>query len=272
MDVHAPHHPPARHLAAFDRDPPDWDAHHDQWLAAKADPSGVTDEEIRQFIDVYDAEIRFVDEQISHLFDQMERLGFHEETLYIITADHGELLGEHGSFSHPPRLYEELLHVPLLLHRPCRTDGRRVDELVSLIDLPTTVADALAVSVPETYRGNSLFPALEGESPGHEYVFAEVCHRVGEGMSAGAYDPDKVIVSCRSPAAEYVRDEQLDRETFTAVDASAPDAEVPPGERESLRQAANDHLRSIETRDSSFERADIDEATAKRLRDLGYAE
>lgn len=275
MDVHAPHRPPDRHFEGFGGDPPDWAAHHDRWLAAKERPVETTDAEVAQFVDAYDAEIRFVDEQLSRLFDWMVESGHHEDTVYIITADHGELLGEHGQFSHPPRLFEELVHVPLLVHAPGVTDGRRVEELVSLIDLPTTIAEVFDASVPDSYRGTSLATATSDGSAGRKFVFSEVCHRPGEGFSAGAFDLESAIVACRSPRDAYVRDAQRDEEEFYVVESvteSPTEGSVSKSRRRALREAVDSHLETVADGEEALRHAEIDETTAERLRDLGYAE
>jgi arylsulfatase A-like enzyme len=274
MDVHAPHRPPDRHIEALGCTPSDWDAHHENWLSAKHNPETASTEDVNQFVDAYDAEIRFVDEQLSRFFDQMKQLDLHEETAYVITADHGELLGDHGQFSHPPRLYDELIHVPLLVHVPGVTDGTHDDRLVSLIDLPSTIADFFDVSTPETYRGTSLCPLLDSTNVPHEYVFSEVCHRTGEGMEKGVYDVDDAIVACRSPTAKFVRDEQRDSEEFMIVDRDGchPEREVPDTDQEALEQAIKEHLDNLKKDNGPSETVEIDEQTAKRLRDLGYAE
>jgi arylsulfatase A-like enzyme len=274
MDVHAPHRPPDRHMEALGCTPPDWETHHESWLSAKHDPETATAEDISQFQNAYDAEIRFVDEQLSRLFEQMKRRGIHDETAYIITADHGELLGEHGQFSHPPRVYDELIHVPLMVHIPGVTDGTREDQLVSLLDLPSTIADLFDIPIPDTYQGESLCLLLTGdETPLHEYVFSEVCHRTGEGMEKGVYQLEDAIVACRSPTAKFVRDEQRDTELFERVTRNDSDAnsEIPSEERNALRQAVEDHLAAI-TGHGPTETVDIDQRTAERLRNLGYAE
>jgi len=268
MDVHAPHHPPDRHFEPFGGDPPDWSAHNDRWLAAKEYPSEATDADRRQFVDAYDAEVRFVDEQLERLFEGIEDLGHYGDTLYLVTADHGELLGEHGGFSHPPRLHEELLRVPLLAHIPNVTDGTRAGGVASVVDLPSTIADALGVSTPPTDRGESLLPALGGGEASRQRAFGEVCHRPGEGFSGGEYVPDKAIVACRTEEHRYVRDRQHDDETFAALDGSS----VGEQQRRDLRAWVDDHLATVVNEDATFDRADIDETTAQRLRDLGYME
>jgi arylsulfatase A-like enzyme len=273
MDVHAPHHPPNKYFDLFADEIPDWKHHHETWLDAKEDPTTASDEDIQQFINAYDAEIRFVDEQIERLFNQMKQWGNHENTLYILTADHGELLGEHGQLSHPPRLYNELLHVPLILHHPNVNNSHRSDDLVSLIDIPTTIAKAFNAKIPDTYKGQSLLPATMGKNCEHDMIFAEVCHEPGEGMSTGKYRPDKSIVLCRSSSASYVRDLQRNSESFdVAANNNNSNSKVPTEIRQSLQKAVDDHINSIESNNQNMNEVDISAKTAERLRDLGYAE
>jgi arylsulfatase A-like enzyme len=203
----------------------------------------------------------------------MKKWGNHENTLYILTADHGELLGEHGQFSHPPRLYNELLHVPLIVHHPNVNNSHRRDDLVSLIDIPTTIAKAFNAKIPDTYKGQSLLPTIRGESCGHDMIFAEVCHELGEGMSTGTYRSDKSIVMCRSSKGVYVRDLQRNSESFDVVaNGKNSDSEVLTEVRQSLQKAVDDHISSIESNNQNMNEVDISAKTAERLRDLGYAE
>jgi predicted AlkP superfamily pyrophosphatase or phosphodiesterase len=78
-------------------------------------------DEVELLVDAYDAEIRFVDEQLRRLFDGLDAKGLLEETLVIVTADHGEEFREHGRISHSPAVYDELVGVPLLVADPGRT-------------------------------------------------------------------------------------------------------------------------------------------------------
>ena len=103
--------------------------------------------------------------QLGRLFDELERRGVLENTLVIVTSDHGEELGEHGLFGHGRSLYRPELHVPLLIVRPGRVAaGRVVAEPVSLRDLPATVVDLLGLADGSPFPGGSL--ARSGASPG----------------------------------------------------------------------------------------------------------
>jgi hypothetical protein len=105
-------------------------------------------------------------------------------------------------------------------------------------------------------------------------VFSEVCHRTGEKMEKGVYEPEEAIVACRSPTAKFVRDEQRGTEEFTTVthSGSEPESDVPREEQNALKQAVADHVEFVEADQSSTETVELDQRTAERLRNLGYAE
>jgi arylsulfatase A-like enzyme/Flp pilus assembly protein TadD len=124
----------------------------------------------RQFLDgienPYDAEIAFVDLQISRLLDHLENRNRLEKTLVVVVGDHGESLGEHGEDTHAFFIYEAVMHVPFIITLPpeVASPPRRVSTLVGLIDLYRTLADLYDFPVPDTVRGRSLAPALFGGS------------------------------------------------------------------------------------------------------------
>lgn len=112
----------------------------------------------------YLAEVALVDEQLGRLVRLLDDTGLAARTLLIVSADHGEAFGEHGSRTHGTTLYDETLRVPLLMVFP-GAQPRRVDDLVSLIDLGPTVLDIFGLPTPGTMMGQSLAPYLRGENP-----------------------------------------------------------------------------------------------------------
>jgi arylsulfatase A-like enzyme len=107
--------------------------------------------------DCYDNCLSYLDGQLGELFDMLERRGVLDQTLVIVTADHGEELGEHGLFEHGESLYRPEIHVPLLINLPGR--GRSpevVRETVSLRDLPATIADLVGMADGAPFPGSSL--------------------------------------------------------------------------------------------------------------------
>ena len=122
-----------------------------------------SDHELRLMKDLYDAEIRYTDGHIKFLLDEISDLELLRDTLVIVSADHGEELLEHGGIGHGAKLYDELLHVPLILNAPELGKSRVLDDLVSLIDLAPTVVDILNIRKPEKWLGKSLLPLIKGE-------------------------------------------------------------------------------------------------------------
>ena len=107
--------------------------------------------------DAYDGAIAYLDHQLGLLVDQLARRGVLENTLVIITADHGEQFGEHGLFGHINSLYLPLVHVPFLILFPSRVPaGIHVSQPVSLRDLPATIADLVGLRQNNAFPGRSL--------------------------------------------------------------------------------------------------------------------
>ncbi len=118
------------------------------------------------YLERYQAEIRYFDREVGRLLDALEGEDLLDDALVVFSADHGESLGEHGWwFSHGQTLYDELVHVPLLIKAPAgatqpgsrASDGyRRVDTLVGHVDLFATVLAALGAAAPPTHGTNLL--------------------------------------------------------------------------------------------------------------------
>lgn len=127
---------------------------------------------------LYDGGIRAVDEQLGRLDALLAELGLAERTLLIVTSDHGEELGEREPRHlgvHGARLYDTLLHVPLVLRWPGRVPaGVRVASQVRLVDVLPTALDYAGVAAPDGLDGRSLAPLIEGRESGDRPAFAEV--------------------------------------------------------------------------------------------------
>jgi arylsulfatase A-like enzyme len=107
--------------------------------------------------DSYDDCLVYLDEQLGILFDELQRRGVLEQTLIIVTSDHGEGLGEHGLFDHGESLYRTEIRVPLLIVPPLGLQSSAVvDETVSLRDLPATIVDLAGQGNWSPFPGESL--------------------------------------------------------------------------------------------------------------------
>jgi arylsulfatase A-like enzyme len=105
----------------------------------------------------YREEVRYVDREIGRLLDELEPSGLLEDTIVVVTSDHGEGLGDHGLVGHIHQLYDSLTRVPLIFWGPGRIPpGIRVDEPVSLIDVFPTLSELADVPLPSGAQGRSL--------------------------------------------------------------------------------------------------------------------
>ena len=118
------------------------------WRAAVEGDLAVTPEAIEYLKAAYLAEVAWTDHLIGRLFDRLEDRGLLDDSLVILTADHGELLGEGGYVSHGARLDPELVEIPMIVRWPGQTEGGRDGRLVSLVDLFPTVLAAAGIEAP----------------------------------------------------------------------------------------------------------------------------
>jgi arylsulfatase A-like enzyme len=137
-----------------------------------------------RIVALYDGEIRYADAQVGRLLQAVDRLG--EPSLVVLSSDHGEEFGEHGSFEgHGWTLYDEVLHVPLLLRLPGDAEaGRVVDVPVSLLDVAPTVLEALGLPAQPGFDGRSLLALARGGSAPDGRLLVAQTDRAGARLRA----------------------------------------------------------------------------------------
>lgn len=208
--------------------------------------------------DRYTAAMIHLDDQMGTLLDTLKEHGIREETLIVLTADHGEALDDHGYTGHGRTLYDEELHVPLVFAHEAYPD-RTVTAQVRTIDILPTIVSTLS-DVELTVDGEPLFDdqlaPLEADRP----------------LVAMAYPPFGNRHAVRVPAWKLIRDHDADT-------VELYDLEVDPGED---RNVADDHPDVVEellTHVATWEQAaedvtdqTVDEDTEEMLADLGYVD
>lgn len=129
---------------------------------------------------LYDGGILETDRALGRLLDALEERGFLENTLVVVTSDHGEQFWEHNSWRHGQNLYDEQILVPLIVYLPPRLarelgvePGTVVDEQVELVDLYPTLLDLVGVGRDHPVQGRSLIPLLTGGDHVPREAFAE---------------------------------------------------------------------------------------------------
>ena len=265
-DVHEPYAPPAKYVGMFAPHRPDA-----RKLMSKGRyrPGHLSWDEVEDLKRVYDAGIRWVDGWLGILFDYLRQDGLYDDTLIIITADHGEAFNEHGFVSHQPLLYNELLRVPLLMKLPGnRHAGARVGDPVRHIDVVPTVLQTVGVETPRSLDGLSLLPVLEGSGPGPRFCVSE------------AYRQQKALryVAVQDCSWKLIRREIDTPEPFHELFH----LEADPGERHNLYAARPAPLAALEEAlkahlasryGGELEAApSTSEIQRDRLRALGYVE
>jgi arylsulfatase A-like enzyme/tetratricopeptide (TPR) repeat protein len=114
-------------------------------------------------LEPYDGEVAYADEIVGQLFDRLKARGWYRNATIVLLGDHGEGLGDHGEAEHGLFLYNDTLHVPLIVKLPGdRSAGRRVSDPVQHIDLLPTLAHLSGLAAPTGLRGRDLTPALTG--------------------------------------------------------------------------------------------------------------
>jgi arylsulfatase A-like enzyme len=153
---------------------------------------GLSRRDIERLSDLYDGEVLCVDHYLGQLFERLRVLGLYEDTLIIVTADHGEGFLEHGVMGHGQALYQELVHVPLIISGPGLLRGRLIHDLVELVDIAPTILEAAGIPLTIEMSGRSFYQALSGTAGiADDTGMAELPGR----MRAFRSGPLKLIVS-----------------------------------------------------------------------------
>jgi tetratricopeptide (TPR) repeat protein len=214
----------------------------------------------------YDGEIAFDDAQVGRLIAFLKDVDSYENTILVVTGDHGEGLGEHGEKTHGFFVYNSTLHIPLLIKVP-GVAARTIDSEASLVDVMPTVLQALRLAVPPSVQGRSLLSEILGkESSGASNLYAE------------SYLPLLHF--------HWSQLRALQAGGMKYIEAPRPelyDTRTDPGETKNLiagKQAAAhemlDRLQAVERRftpasgGGAKETEPTDPALADRLRSLGY--
>lgn len=158
IETHAPYNPPQQYIEAR---PKGRDIHQ---IAKKMVVGTKHEREILRsrsdegyFISLYDGSVKYVDELIGRVLDDLKSGGFFDNTIIIISSDHGEDLGERNFFfDHGPLAFQEAARIPLLVHIP-NQKGSRISYPVSLMDLYPTLLKAVDLVPPYPIQGRNLF-------------------------------------------------------------------------------------------------------------------
>jgi arylsulfatase A-like enzyme len=179
-----------------------------QWTAL--DKSRLLYDDVRMVNDIYDESIRYLDRRLGMLVDELTRRGVLENTLLIVTSDHGEHLGDHLLFFHGNSLYRQVVQVPLLIVAAKKIpEGLAVAEPVGLGDIPATVIDLLGLGRSRSFPGTSVARYWQPRDPGATVVAQPLLMETAkpeasanEGREPAAKGPMKAVVAA---GMHYIR-------------------------------------------------------------------
>ncbi|MFC5969866.1 sulfatase [Halomarina salina] len=246
---------------------------------------GETDISAEQFEGLralYRAELAYLDSQLDRLFEGLRERGVLDDTMVVVVGDHGENVGDHGLMDHQYSLHETLVHVPLLVRYPDRVEpGTVVEDPVEVRDLFPTVLSVAGVDPPETDGvSQNVLVTEDGEYGTRERAVSEYVVpqpsmeslQESTGVALAELDRfDRALRSVRERRWKFVEATDgstvlydLDADPGETTDISADHEDVV----ERLRSTVHDAHGAIARGEKRS--VDVDEASRKRLEDLGY--
>jgi arylsulfatase A-like enzyme len=219
--------------------------------------------------EVYDGEVVYLDQHLGALFDELKRRGLYDQTMIVLTADHGEEFHEHSGWWHGTTLYDEQTNVPLII-KPARsgTRGATVTDLVTSLDIAPTILTAAGLPVPPAMQGHAL-PLAGGASPQWPAVFSEEDFEGNVLQALRSLDWKLVTANAGNPRGlpeTGVYDLGRDPREMQNVAATAG-AKV-----EELRAALGRKIVEARAQAGATTQTDVDSVTRGRLKALGYVE
>jgi arylsulfatase A-like enzyme len=282
-DVHYDYSPPSPYDEMFD---PDYTGSisadnfiHDDEIQRDMDPR-----DLEHVVALYDGEIAYTDFYMGELFAELKRRDLWDNTLIVLTSDHGDEFFEHGNKGHRNTLYGELLNVPLIVKLPQqRRGGERLRNLAGIVDIAPTMLEVAGLQPLSGANGESLLNRMSGsiegsvasstggsgdssgEAAGRVY-FADVDQRVKSVVSEAA----KLIAHWRREPGEEMRVElyDLNRDPGEQLDLSTKDVQQVVRLRRALQawvRSAREQVKHLG--ESGFEQ---DPELMRTLRSLGY--
>ena len=242
---------------------------------------GITPAQADFIDDRYDGGLAYLDEQIGVLLDELRAAGVLDDTLVVITADHGEVLHEHDEewYSHDPYLVEENIRVPLLVRLPGGEHaGTRVPDLVQGVDvLPTLLALTGVDAGGARFSGLDLSPTLEGRALRRDFVYAERRSRDREGQEGLGIEEVRAERDRRRMlrTATHKLIQAPDRgttELFAVDDEHRDVSGSSPDVFHGLMGLYTRQLEALQPVDDTGEAGGLDPETEAMLRELGYLE
>jgi arylsulfatase A-like enzyme len=219
-------------------------------------------ETIRRLRALYHSEVRYADEQLRSIYTE---LGLDENALVVFVSDHGEEFGERGKIGHRWTLNEELVHVPMFVSWPARLPrGKRVGDVVSIVDILPTMAELASLEVPGGVEGQSLVKHIDGASRLSGGVAYLELHPPNPALRALVSDRWKLVLASHNRVELYdLRSDPGERKDVAAEHKEMADL---------LEARFNDWFGSLPEPPEAEDFSSRDQKDIEKLRALGYVD
>lgn len=235
------------------------------------DGKTLSDEDLEYLKNLYKAEVTTVDVQLGMILENLRRSDLLDNVLIVLTADHGEDFAERGQYLHGSNLYGGLLHVPMIIRLPQRTENITVSSIARGIDIAPTILDYAGIAAPSQFHGSSMLGLVgrDDKMQGDKWAFAETLEYGLE------YPYDGYAFSYTSSKYKYIfaplerREELYDLETdpHEKVNIAAANRAIILDIQEALKNyfGLEDVMELI-----PVQKPEIGDKQLKMLRTLGY--
>lgn len=187
------------------------ETHYPYFLAGEERDFGVDEPLLNRYLNA----LHHGDAQIGRIVDMLGAYGLTDSTLLVVTGDHGEAFGQHNQFGHAMEIYDENVHVPLMLINPRLFDGERSTAVAGHVDISPTIMHLLQLPAPSTWQGRSLFA---GDRSNLTYFYAPW----GDSLFGLRQDNLKLIYNASTGESELY-DLTVDRWELTNLATNEPE-------------------------------------------------
>jgi arylsulfatase A-like enzyme len=229
-------------------------------------------------VNLYDAEIAYVDDQVKQILQELRDLKVEDRTLVILTADHGEELNDRNQyFGHACSVYDAALRIPLILRLPkVLPSNQKVDAVVESVDIAPTVFELLSLKKPASFEGKSLVNVIRGKGSSNIdfAAYSEIVDKVATiRTQKWRYISNPTGYSYPLPGEDPSRSGQyylIDREAIHSL-SEDPDEKINSIVKHADTAATlRQQLLSWRQKDKGYERKTLDKETEEELKALGY--
>lgn len=242
----------------------------------RADNDWLTEPELDVLRRWYAGEVRYADHRLSQFLDYLETKGIFEDTVFVITSDHGDYIGEHGQMAHGKTLYDEVVHIPLILAGPGIPEGTVREDVVSLVDLFDTVCGLLEFGAPADTSGVDLFDGRRTDPVFSEHGIASSNFK-GERHEGVEHLSEKQLLDfcqgrkvARTDEFMYEITSTGDRNLYRRMAEAGGGLEGHETVRERLQTAIAETLTTEFQSQSEPDPDELDQDIKRNLEELGY--